>query len=318
MLRYAVVGSGAVGGFYGIRLAHAGAHVQFLVRHGADEVRAHGLDLTSPQGDLQLSEVAVAADWSALAPCDVLLVAVKATANDDVLTHLRAHADRLLASDAGILLVQNGIGAEPTFAAAAPGREVLAGLAFLCAQRTGPHTVAHLDFGALTLAAHGPDEAPAGVTPLMQAIAADLVAARTAVLLDEDLIRARWRKLMWNIAFNPLSVILDATTDQIMADPDTVALARTLMTDVAAACTAEGRVLPDGLIDELLAATAQMAPYATSMKLDADAGRPLEVDAVLAEPLRRASRSAAAMPSVAVLYQQLAFLDARIRARAAR
>ena len=88
--------------------------------------------------------------------------------------------------------------------------------------RTGPRSVAHLDFGALTIAAHAPDDAAGGITPLMRAIAEDLTAARTPALLDEDLVRARWRKLLWNIGFNPLSVILDATTDQLMADPDTV------------------------------------------------------------------------------------------------
>ena len=155
------------------------------------------------------------------------------------------HADRLLSPGAGILLAQNGIGAEPTYAAVAPGREVLGGLAFLCAQRTGPRSVAHLDFGALTIAAHAPDDVAAGITPLMRAVAEDLTAARTPALLDEDLIRARWRKLLWNIGFNPLSVILDATTDELMADPGTVALIRTLMTEVAAAAAAEGRELPD-------------------------------------------------------------------------
>jgi 2-dehydropantoate 2-reductase len=311
VLRYAVVGSGAVGCFYGIRLAHAGADVQFLMRSGLREVQAHGLDLSSPEGDIHLDDVAVSPDWAALEPCDVLLVAVKATANADVLAHLAEHADRLLAPGAGILLAQNGIGAEPAYAAAAPGREVLGGLAFLCAQRTGPRSVAHLDFGALTVAAHAPDEAAGGITPLMRAIAEDLAAARTPVLLDEDLIRARWRKLLWNIGFNPLSVILDATTDALMADPNTVTLVRTLMTEVAAAAAAEGRELPASLIEDLLATTARMAPYATSMKLDADAGRPMEVEAMLAEPLRRAERAGVAMPGVAVLHHQLAFLDRR-------
>jgi 2-dehydropantoate 2-reductase len=312
VLRYAVVGSGAVGCFYGIRLAHAGAGVQFLVRSGSEDVRAHGLDLTSPEGDLHLDDVAVASDWAELQPCDVLLVAVKATANPDVLAHVAEHADRLLAPGAGLLLAQNGIGAEPAYAAAAPGREVLGGLAFLCAQRTGPRSVAHLDFGALTIAAHAPHDVAGGITPLMRAIATDLAAARTPALLDEDLVRARWRKLLWNIGFNPLSVILDATTDALMADPDTVALIRTVMVEVAEVAAAEGRELPAGLIEDLLATTARMAPYATSMKLDADAGRPMEVEAMLAEPLRRAQRAAVAMPSVSVLHHQLAFLDARI------
>ena len=315
MLRYAVVGSGAVGCFYGIRLAHAGADVQFLMRSGFEEVRAHGLDLTSPEGNIHLDDVVVASDWADLRPCDVLIVAVKATSNADVLAHLADHADRLLAPGAGILLAQNGIGVEPAYAAAAPGREVLGGLAFLCAERSGPRSVAHLDFGALTIAVHAPGDAAGGITPLMRAIAEDLTAARTPAQLDEDLIRARWRKLLWNIGFNPLSVILDATTDELMSDPGTVALIRTLMTEVAAVAAAEGRELPASLIEDLLRITAGMTPYATSMKLDADAGRPMEVEAMLAEPLRRAERAGVAMPSVSLLHSQLAFLDARMARR---
>jgi 2-dehydropantoate 2-reductase len=298
-------------------LAHAGADVQFLLRTGAQDVLDHGLELTSPEGDIHLDDVTAAPDWAALEPCDVLIVAVKATANPDVLAQLANHADRLLGPGSGILLVQNGIGVEPAFAAAAPGREVLGGLAFLCAQRTGPRSVAHLDFGALTIAAHAADDSPAGITPLMRSIATDLTAARTPTTLDEDLVRARWRKLLWNVAFNPLSVILDATTDQLMADPDTVTLIRTLMGEVRAVAAAEGRTFPDSLVEDLLVSTARMAPYATSMKLDADAGRPMEVEVMLAEPLRRAARAGVTMPSVAVLHRQLAFLDARFARSAA-
>jgi 2-dehydropantoate 2-reductase len=311
VLRYAVVGSGAVGCFYGIRLACAGAPVQFLMRSGAEEARRHGLDLASPDGDLHLASPDVVGEWAQLAPCDVLLVAVKATANPDVLAQVRVHADRLLGPDGAVLLVQNGIGAEAGYAAAAPGREVLGGLAFLCAQRRGPRLVRHLDFGALTVAAFTPDERPAGTTPAMGAIAADLAATGTPALLDDDLVRARWRKLMWNVPFNPLSVILDASTAELMADPDTVALVRRTMAEVSEAAAAEGHPLPDGLADELLAATARMAPYETSMKLDHDARRPLEVAVMLGEPLRRAARTGTAMPSVAVLHDQVAFLDRR-------
>jgi 2-dehydropantoate 2-reductase len=317
VLRYAVVGAGAVGCFYGIRLAAAGADVQFLLRGDAEVVRAGGLALTSPEGDLHLPRPRVAGHWAELEPCDVLLVATKATANDAVLAELAAHADRLLAAGGAVLLVQNGIGAEPAFARAASGRAVLGGLAFLCAQRRGPGAVTHLDYGALTIAAHAAGEQPAGVTPLMRSIAADLAVSGTEAILDEDLVRARWRKLMWNVPFNPLSVILDASTAELMGDPATVALVGRIMAEVAAAAAAQGRELPADLAGDLLAATARMAPYETSMKLDADAGRRLEVDVMLAEPLRRADRAGVAMPAVAALHDQLAFLDRRIAARAA-
>jgi 2-dehydropantoate 2-reductase len=315
VLRYAVVGSGAVGCFYGIRLAAAGAPVQFLFRHDADQVRARGLRLDSPDGDLHLAAPSIAADWDELDPCDVLVVATKATANRDVLARLAPRSGRLVGPGGGVLLVQNGIGAEPAYADAASGRQVLGGLAFLCSRQVGPGHVEHLDYGALTVGAHAPGEAPGGVTPLMRAIAEDMAAAGTQVHLDEDLVRARWRKLMWNVPFNPLSVILAAATDELVGDPGSAALIRTIMAEVGAAAAAEGRPLPDSLPDELLAATRRMAPYATSMKLDADAGRPLEVDAMLGEPLRRAARAGAAMPAVSVLHHELAFLDRRIGAR---
>jgi 2-dehydropantoate 2-reductase len=318
VLRYAVVGAGAVGCFYGIRLAAAGADVQFLLRHDVDVVRAMGLTLTSPEGDLHLAVPRIAASWAQLEPCDVLLVATKATANARVLAELAGQADRLLGVDGTVLLVQNGIGCEPAFAQAAGGRAVLGGLAFLCAQRRSPGVVAHLDFGALTLAAHAPGERPAGVTDRMRSVQADLALASTPALLDDDLVRARWRKLMWNVPFNPLSVILDASTAELMADPATVALVGRVMAEVAGAAAAEGRPLPDALVADLLAATARMAPYETSMKLDADAGRPLEVEVMLAEPLRRAERAGVAMPTVAALHDQLAFLDRRIAGRGVR
>ncbi|HEX6887714.1 MAG TPA: 2-dehydropantoate 2-reductase [Candidatus Nanopelagicales bacterium] len=314
MLRYAVIGAGAVGCFYGIRLAAAGAPVQFLVRREAQAVRDRGLTLTSPEGDQHVPAPHVAASWDELEPCDVLLVAVKATANDAVQHELANHARRLLGRAGTVLLVQNGIGCEAGFARAG-SVPVLGGLAFLCAQQRVPGVVAHLDYGALTIAASSPDERPMGVTPVMWAIAEDLGAAGTQCLLDDDLVRARWRKLMWNVPFNPLSVILGASTAQLMASAEAVALIRRVMAEVAAAAAAEGRRLPDSLADDLLAMTARMAPYDTSMKLDADRGRPMEVDAMLGEPLRRAARAGVPMPTVAALRDQLAFLDARITGR---
>lgn len=117
MLRHTVVGSGAVGCFYGVRLAHAGAAVQFLFRHDADDVRAHGLVLESPEGDTELREVSVSSDWAGLAPCDVLLVAAKATAHEEILKRLREHIGRLVVPGGIVMLVQNGIGAESAYAA---------------------------------------------------------------------------------------------------------------------------------------------------------------------------------------------------------
>jgi 2-dehydropantoate 2-reductase len=313
--RYAVVGSGAVGLFYGIQLAVGGAEVTFLDRRGAQAIRSRGVVIHSPRGDLSVTRPSVAAGWDELSPCDVLLVATKATANADVLEDLTRHADRVLPAGGAVLLIQNGIGAESGFAAAAPGRDVLAGLAFLGARRTEPGVVEHLGYGTLTLAHYRADEGPAGVTVAMNQIADDLRAGGVEVVLDDDLVRARWQKLMWNLPFNPLSVLLDASTHELVGDPDAAALVRALMAEVVEIAAAEGHPLPGGLAEILVAATTTMAPYDTSMRVDADAGRPLEVETIVGEPVRRAHRAGVPVPRAEMLLSLLRFTDRRLAVR---
>jgi len=130
--------------------------------------------------------------------------------------------------------------------------------------------------------------------------------------LAEDLLTARWKKLVWNIPFNGLSVVLGAATDEMIANKHTRALAEVLMNEVLLGAQAvhQRRISP-GFVQEMLAATAKMKPYRTSMKLDYDAGRPLEVEAIFGTPLRLAQQAGASVPHLEMLYQQLKFLDAR-------
>jgi 2-dehydropantoate 2-reductase len=119
--------------------------------------------------------------------------------------------------------------------------------------------------------------------------------------------------LVWNIPYNGLSVVLDAGTDELMTDPSTRALVESLMREVVAGAAACGRVIPDRFVDQMLDDTVRMIPYATSMKLDHDAGRSLELDAIYGTPLARARAAGIEMVRVQALYEQLCFLDARTR-----
>jgi 2-dehydropantoate 2-reductase len=129
--------------------------------------------------------------------------------------------------------------------------------------------------------------------------------------LDEDLLTARWKKLVWNIPFNGLSVVLNATTTEMMADPDARALAEALMREVVADAAACGRQIGKEFVQKMLAYTAKMIPYRTSMKIDYDERRPMEVEAIYGNPLRAAKRAGADSPRLEALYRQLKFMDAR-------
>ncbi len=304
---YTVIGVGAIGGVYGARLLAAGHPVRWVARSDADHLREHGLVVDLPGGRSHHRDLHVVGPGDLLPQSDVVLVCTKTTAGV---------AD-LVAEVAGpgtvVVAMQNGLGVEAPLADAAPGATVLGGMCFICSHKDGPGRIRHLDYGGVTLGEHTADGRAAGVTDAVAAVAADLEAAGVAVTREPDLARGRWRKLVWNIPYNGLSVVLDAGTDALMADPATRGLVEALMSEVVGASHACGHGLDEAIIPKLLADTEAMTPYAPSMKLDHDAGRPLELAAIYDAPIAAARAAGYEMPRTAALAAQLHFLDRRRR-----
>lgn len=249
-------------------------------------------------------DVVASTDPSQLPASDVVLLATKTTGNDRLADLVGAAC----APGATVVVLQNGLGAEQRVRAeVARAGPVLGGLCFVCAHRRAPGRAEHLDYGAVTLAPlENQHTATAG------AIGDDLAAAGVEVAISEDLAVARWRKLVWNIPFNGLCTVLDATTEELVAEPVTRALVADLMDEVAAGARATGVALSAGVRDEMLELTDAMRAYDPSMKLDHDAGRPLEIDAIYGEALRAARAAGAPMPRVESLAAMLGFLDCGI------
>ncbi len=297
-LRYAILGTGALGGFYGARLQRAGCAVHFLLHRDYDHVRQHGLICESKDGDFTLPVVQAYRRAADLPPCDVTIVALKTTQN-----HL---LPELLPPTGLVLTLQNGLGNEAAIARVTGPDRVLGGLAFLCSNKVGPGRIRHLDYGHLALG----EFETTGITDRLRAIAADFERAGILVTLEENLAVARWRKLVWNIPYNGLSVILNAQTDELMRHPATRQLCEEIMREVVAAARATGVPLGEDAVATMLAYTDRMTPYRTSMKIDYDEGRPLEIEAIFGEPLRAAAAAGYAAPLLATLYRQLQFLEA--------
>ncbi|MBE9158569.1 putative 2-dehydropantoate 2-reductase [Nodosilinea sp. LEGE 06152] len=317
--RYAIVGTGAVGGYYGACLQRGGAEVYFLLRSDYDHVAQHGLVIESVAGDFALPQVQAHHSAATMPPIDVAIIALKTTQNG-LLPELLAP---ILGPKTAILTLQNGFGIEDELAAwmgaAGADRAIFGGLCIICANKVGPGTIRHIDYGSVLLGQYGRDRQPAGVSPQLEAIEQDFRAGQVAVELVNDLRLARWRKLVWNIPFNGLSVVMNATTTAMMADPNIRQLAEQLMVEVLAAARRDGeslspgqdRQLPGELVAHMLAHTEHMAPYRTSMKIDFDEGRPLEVEAIYGNPMRAAQAAGAAVPKIEMLYHQLKAIDRR-------
>jgi 2-dehydropantoate 2-reductase len=305
---YAILGTGALGGFYGARLQQSGAEVHFLLRSDYQHVRQHGLIIDSVQGNFKLPQVNAYASVEQMPPCDVVVIALKTTQN-----HLLPQLlPPLISENSTVLVLQNGLGIEAEVAQIVGTEKVMGGLCFICSNKIAPGHIHHLDYGAVVLGQYSANNQPCGITQRMSDIAEDFRQADISIELTEDLFLARWQKLVWNIPFNGLSVVLNATTEEMMASA-IQSLAEQLMREVQIAAEACGRSLPDSYIQKMLDHTAKMRTYRTSMKIDYDERRPLEIEAIFGNPLRTAQQAGAPIPRIEMLYQQLQFLDAQNR-----
>lgn len=304
---YAIVGTGALGGFYGARLQKAGLEVHFLLRSDYDRVKKHGLIVESPEGDFTLPQVRAYRDANKMPKCDVVILALKTTQNHCLPKVLPP----LLKDNTIVLVLQNGLDTEPEVAKIVGDDRVIGGLCFLCSYKVSPGHICHLDYGTITLGEYARDYQAIGITQRMHQIASDFKRAGIPMKMSEDLLLSRWKKLVWNIPYNGLSVILDARTDELMANPDTLTLVEQIMAEVIAGAKSCDRIISDDFIETMLERTHRMKPYRTSMKIDYDESRPLEVEAILGNPLRIAQKAGIKLPQISVLYRMLKFMDAQ-------
>ena len=299
---YAVIGSGAVGGLYGAMLAKAGHDVHFLLHSDYDHVRRHGWKIDSHWGDFELPRVHAHRSVETMPACEITIVALKTVCND----LLKELLPRPTAGGGAVLVLQNGLGVEAEVAKIVGAANVFGGCCFLCSNKVGPGHIRHIDYGRIVF---GPHQNSESTLAKAEQIRAELDAAGIEVRASDDLNLVRWRKLMWNIPFNGLSVALDASTDQLVGNEDSLALVRAIITEVFDAARAHDVAVDPAWIDQTIDVTKTMVPYDSSMRLDFLAGRPMELQMIFKNPIEAAKSVGVAMPKTEMLYQLLRFLE---------
>ena len=300
MVSIAVIGAGAVGGYYGALLARAGHDVRFLMRSDLAAVRARGLDVRSIRGNFRLPKVAAFGTAAAIGQVDWVICSLKATAIEEA----RELVAPCVGSNTRILALMNGLGIEEHFSGWFGAARVFGGMAFVCINRGEPGVIHHLEYGRVSI---GHFEDDPGELAVLQAL---LESGDIEVTAAPSLRYARWEKLCWNIPFNGLSVAGGGIgTQTILRDAPLRAAAERAMREVTtignadlAAAGDSARLDPQAVVDWMFAQTDTMGDYKTSMVIDFVLGREMESDAILGEPLRRARRLGVAAPTVETLH----------------
>lgn len=303
--RIAVVGAGAIGLYYGGKLAHFGRDIHFLLRSDYAVVRKRGLRLRSKTENIQVAKVNAYRTTEEIGPCDLVLVAVKTTSNPDLPPLIAP----LLGEKTMILTLQNGLGNEEFLSAHFGAERILGGICFVCLNRTQPGVVERFDSGRLTIG-----EYRGHPQPRTHDIAWEFKRCGVVSGVVADLALERWRKLVWNIPFNGLAVVAGGIeTSKILADDTLRQEALELMDETIAIANACGHHLPTAVALEQMKRTRPMGDFQPSTLLDFLAGRPLEIEPIWGEPLRRAESLGLAVPRLEMLYRRLVSLDRAAR-----
>ena len=327
-MRICVVGAGAIGGFAGASLALGGHDVTFIARgENREAIAARGLRIAYDDGRVATARVRATDDFARAGKFDAVLLAVKA----HQLTGVADRVEALCGEDTLVLPLQNGIPfwyfhrhAGPfegrTIESVDPGgrisraidaRRIIGAVVFVAAQRTAPGEIRH----------HGYDRFPMGEldggrTDRLERLSQAFVAAGLQAPILDDVRAEVWLKLWGNVSFNPISALTGATMVDMCTDPAGRELVVRMMRETQAVAERLGIRfrLP---IDKRIEGASRVGRHKTSMLQDAQAGRPLELDALVGSVVELGELVGVETPTIRAIYEAAKLLDRTIQAERA-
>ena len=311
-MRFLIAGAGAIGAYIGARMARAGVDVTLFAR--GPHLRAmqeHGVRVKSAEGDFE-ARPRIAGSLAEVGPVDVVFLAVKAHS----LTHLAPQLSPVLAPDTTVVSTQNGVPwwffqglggpaegirlerVDPggVIAAAIEPRRVVGSIVYFSTEIIEPGVVLHTEGNRISLG-----EPDGTRSPRSRAIADALIASGLRCPVTTHIRNEIWVKILGNVAFNPISALTRATLVQMVRDPEVAALVRNIMEEAAAVAARLGLELPVS-IEQRIAGAGKVGEHKTSMLQDLEAGRPLELEAVVGAVVELGELLGLPMPHTRTVY----------------
>lgn len=307
-MRFLILGAGGIGCYYGARLIQAGHDCVFVARgEHLNAMQRVGLEVRHPDFNFQApviaTDIETLLEQYAATQFDLILLTLKAGATDSIIAQLR---EWLGASDTPVLSLQNGVDNEPIIAASLGDARTFGGLAVRIGghilepgiiEATGP---AQVIFGPWPNSERTPSS-----LPLAHSIESCFNAASIPTQLSADIRRELWRKLLINNGVNPLSALTGLDTRRLTADPALGGSVYRMMQETAAVAAADEVELTPTDVEEMFNLISQFDAIKTSMLVDREKGRALELDGISGAVLRRSRQLNIDTPITALVHRLL-------------
>ncbi|ORY56573.1 2-dehydropantoate 2-reductase [Pseudomassariella vexata] len=326
MRNVCLIGCGAVGTIAAYVLEKSGqARVTAILRSNYDAVEEKGFDIDSvDHGKIQgwkpakvLPSISAAAPLKAEEQYDFVVLAMKVL--PDTVPPLVTDLKSLIAENTTLVLLQNGLDIEQPLATAFSQTIILSGVSMIGSRLTSPSSIFHEDPDILKLGPYFHHEESLPRTVQLDAARhfvglynlglADAITRNTGAecILVEDVVGARWRKLLWNGTFNTLCTLLRISVGELLRSPGRVSLFEAAIHEMAAIATAAGygEYVTEDIIQETIRGTPESSPFRPSMLVDFENGRPFELEIILGVPLRIAVDLGVNTPVLSGVYDML-------------
>jgi 2-dehydropantoate 2-reductase len=270
-MKFAMMGSGGVGGYFGGRLAAAGHDVTFIAR-GAHlaAIRNNGLRIESGLGEVTVQPARASDDGATVGQVDYVIIAVKLW---DTEAAGRAVVP-MLGAGTSVVSLQNGVEADDILAAIVGRERLIGGAAFIAASIARPGVIAHL--GTMQRVVIG--EPDGGASPRVEGLLSALAGAGVDAEISDDIARTLWEKFVFLVGLSATTTLMRTTVGPVREDPDSRAFLLNAMREVVAVGRAKGIDLAADYADDRLAFADRLPPDMTSsMRHDLDRGNRLEV-----------------------------------------
>jgi 2-dehydropantoate 2-reductase len=326
-MKFLIAGAGAIGAYVGARMAHAGFDVTLFAR--GPHLRAmqeHGVQVKSSEGDF-VAKPKIAASLQEVGPVDVIVLAVKAHG----LPQLAPHLKPVLTPNTTVVSTQNGIpwwyfqgfGGEwnnlrlervdpgGVISSAIEARRVIGSIVYLATEITAPGVIQHIEGDRISLG-----ELDGSRSDRIRQIAEALIASGLRSPITTRLRHEIWVKVLGNASLNPVSALTHATIVQMVRDSGVCSVIRSIMEEVEAVSNKLGMELPIS-IDQRIAGAEKVGEHKTSMLQDLEAGRPMELEALVGAVVELGERVGLPMTVTRTIYNCTKLLAQSTAANAA-
>lgn len=294
-----IVGTGAVGGYFGACLSKAGHEVTFLAR--GENLKAlkrnAGISVESVEGDFKAAGI-FTDSYESLVEADLILFCVKSTATKEVAAQLVP----VLKKEASILTLQNGVDNEEVLAAYFGEGRILSAATYIQAQMKAPGVVKQVEnptrlvIGALDTQ---------GEESRLNEVSQILESAGIETHVSSHILKVKWKKLLWNVTFNPLSALIEGKVGVILDDAGLRRTAERIAMEALMVAGEAGIPLEDGLASKMIEQSELARHHETSMLQDKRSGKPMELESICGYVVNKGKELGVETPVLETIYSLL-------------